>query len=348
MQINTTDAQALFTKKIVDVYAERPKPTSFLRSFAKVVESPTKEVSIEVQRGTEKVSVDVVRGTDGIRNQTALSSEKIFIPPYHREYFDITQLQLYDRLFGATTIDDSMFAMLINSIADQTMLLQNKIERAIELQIATVFTNGTLNIESGTDINFKRKSTSIVDLGSGQYFTSAIDPFAKIEAGCTFIRTKGKAQGGTYNAIFGTQAWAAFLANSDFQSRQNLVNMSLDSVNPPQRNAIGGVYHGQITCGSYKVNCWTYPEYYDTATASNIAYIPETKVILLPENPKFVMNYAAVPQLINPGVAPKVGAFIVSDYIDQKAKTHEVHVESAPLFVPTAIDQIYTMKVVGG
>src|ERR1017187_8822852 len=104
--ISTTDAKGLFTNTLIDVYKEKIKSTNFLRSFFPTVESPSLEVSIEVQRGFEKTAVDVVRGTDGNRNTFSKTTEKIFIPPFYREYFDATQLQLYDRLYGATEIGD--------------------------------------------------------------------------------------------------------------------------------------------------------------------------------------------------------------------------------------------------
>jgi len=99
--IAITDARNLFTKKLVAVYLEQPRVFGFLRSFFKTDESDTKEVSIEVQRGTEKEAVDVMRGTEGNRNNMSKSTEKIFVPPYFREYFDATELDLYDRMFGS-------------------------------------------------------------------------------------------------------------------------------------------------------------------------------------------------------------------------------------------------------
>ena len=122
MNISTTDARALFTKMLVDVYRERTTPTSFLRSFFKVKEGRTKEVSIEVQRGTEMIAVDVERGTEGNRNKFSKSTEKIFVPPYYREYFDATDLDLYDRMFGTGEIEKlSSFLRSTSSFKVQTV-----------------------------------------------------------------------------------------------------------------------------------------------------------------------------------------------------------------------------------
>jgi len=344
LTISTTDAQNLYTKMLVDVYKEKPKPTNFLRSFFPTQTAATLEVSIEVQRGTEQAAVDVVRGTDGNRNQFSRSSEKIFVPPYFREWFDATQLQLYDRLYGATEITDAVFAQYVNDVADHAITLQNKIERAYELQIAQIFETGIVIVNAGTNIDFKRKAASKVT-ATAKWATAGTDVFAQFEAGCKFLRTVGKAGGAVFNAILGSQALTDLLANDVFLKRQNLFNMALDVVNSPQMAATGATYHGTITAGSYKVNLWAYPQYYDLSGTST-PYINDKKVVMFPENPNFKLAFAAVPQLIGPNTMPKVGAFHINEYIDQRGKARIVDIESAGLAIPTAVDTIYTMTVV--
>lgn len=344
LTISTTDAQNLYTKMIVDVYKEKPKPTNFLRTFFPTKTAATLEVSIEVQRGTEKVAVDVVRGTDGNRNQFSRSSEKIFVPPYFREWFDATQLQLYDRLYGATEITDAIFSQYINDVADHAVELQNKIERAYEKQIAQVFETGVVTINSGTDIDFKRKAASLVT-PSAKWATAGTDVFKQFEEGCKFLRTVGKTGGAVFIAILGGQALTDLLGNDVFLKRQNLFSMALDAVNSPQMAATGATYHGTITAGSYKVQLWAYPQYYDVAGVST-PYINDKKVVMFPENPNFKLAFAAVPQLITPNTMPKVGAFHIGEYIDPRGKARIVDVESAGLAIPTAVDTIYTMTVV--
>lgn len=347
MNISTTDAQGLYTKMLIDVYKERTKTTSFLRSFFPDKVSPTLEVSIEVQRGFEKVAVDVSRGTDGNRNSWNKSTEKIFIPPYFREYFDSTQLQLYDRLYGATEINDAVFAAFLNDVVDHQMELQDKIERAYEVQCAQVLEDGIVTLNQGINIDFKRKSASKVDLnGAGGYFATNSNVFAQLQAGCTWLRQNGKTSGFDFNCVLGETAISNLYANTVFLGRQNLFNMKLDNILPPQKNSLGGVYHGTLTAGPYSVNIWSYPEYYDNASGVSTAYVNAKKGFIIPLKPRFKMAFAAVPQLIEPGKMPQVGQFIFSDYVDRKNKTHEYHVESAGVPVPVAVDQIYTFQAV--
>jgi hypothetical protein len=344
--IQTTDAQGLFTKKLIDVYKEKIAPTGFLRSFFPTVESPTLEVSIEVQRGFEKTAVDVVRGTDGNRNSFSRSTEKIFIPPYYREWMDATQLQLYDRLYGATEINDAIFAAYINSVADSMMELQNKIERSYEVQCSQVLETGIVTLVSQDSIDFKRKPASMVDPGAGNYFANAAtDPFAQLEAGCKFLRQVGKAGGAVFNALIGATALNDLLANVIFLKRQNLFNMALDVVTAPQMGPTGATYHGTLTCGSYKVQLWAYPQYYDLSGTST-PYLNDKKVTLIPIKPNFKLAFGAVPQLINPGTLPKMGAYIIGEYRDEWNKAHKMDICSAGVAIPTAVDQMYTLQAV--
>lgn len=348
MNISTVDAQGLYTKKLVDVFKQKATPTLFLRSFFKNVESATLEVAIEVQRGFEKVAVDVVRGTEGNRNQFSRSTEKIFVPPLYKEWFDRTTLQLYDRLYGATEINDAVFAQYINSVADAIVELRNKIERAYELQCAQVLETGIVTLVNQTSIDFKRKAESLVNLGAGNYFANNVDPFVVFENGCKFLRQTGKSAGGKFNAIMGSTALTDLLANTKFTARQNLFNMALDVVNSPLMNALGATYHGTVTAGSYKVDLWAYPQFYDDPTSgAQTAYVNPKKITIIPESPKFTLAFGAVPQVISPNnPVPQQGAYLIRDFIDDRMTAHVTEVASAGIAIPVAVDQIYTVQVV--
>jgi len=348
-EIATQDARALFTKALIDVYQERIAPTNFLRSFFPTVVQPTKEISIEVERGFEKIAVDVIRGTEGNRNQWTQSTEKVFLPPFYREYFDATQLDLYDRVLGSQgNAQAPLFAALLNKVSDRLGQLQDKIERSIEVQCSQVLETGVVTLLAGININFKRKALSLVDKGAGAYWaTGSVSPFADLETACNFQRQVGKSGDGTFNALCGANALRDLLANTTFTGRQNLFNMALDQINGPQRGALGMTYHGTLTCGSYKVQLWAYPQFYDDANGVSTSYLNTKKVILIPTVPRFKTAFAAVPQLISePGVVPSQGAFTFGNYMDERNTAHIFDVKCAPVAIPIAVDQIYTLQVV--
>lgn len=347
--ITVSEARGLFTKQLIDVYQERIRPKAFFRGFFPDKVVPTKHVSIEVERGYELVAVDVVRGTEGNRNTFSKSTEKIFEPPYWREFFDATQLDLYDRVLGSQTdANGLLFAQLMNEVSDRLGMLQDKVERAKELQCAQVLLSGVVNIEQAdANIDFKRKAASLVDDGAGQYFANNINPFDKFNAGCKFLRTIGKATDSIFDAILGETAMADLLANTIFLARQNLFNMALDQVTGPARQGVGSNLNGIITAGAYKVRLWTYPEFYEKPKGTFNQFMDPKKVILLPANPRFHFAHAAVPQLISrPGEMPNQGIFTIGEFIDERRTAHIFDIQSAGVPVPVAVDQIYTFKAV--
>jgi len=348
MNIQTTDAMGLYTQMVVDAYKEETQTSKFLASFFPAA-PPTSalEIGIAVRRGTKKIAVDVVRGTDGNRNTFSKTTQKLFIPPYFREYFDQTSLDHYDKLSNVTTVDDGIFAQFVMDSAEKMRELVNKIDRTYEKYRADILEFGILTFEQGAgQIDFKRKAGSLVNLsGAGGYWTTgATNVFAQLQAGAEWLRTNGKVAQYRFNVILGELAIAALFANTTFLARQNFFNMKLDTVSIPQQRAEGAVYHGTLTGGAYLFDIWSYPETYEDASAMVTSYINPKKGIMLPQNPHFRMAFAGVPQL--PGSAPLVGDYIFTEYVDEKRRTREYHVESAGMPIPTAIDQIYTFQAV--
>jgi len=356
MAVSTADIRGLYTKMLVDVYQERIQPTDFLQTLFPLDVVPTKEFAIEVERMGEKVAIDVVRGTEGNRNTFSRSTEKIFEPPYFREYFDLTELALYDRVMGSEgNANTPLFTQLLNDGANRLNELVNKIKRAKEIQCAQVLTTGIVTFKYGitAQIDFKRKAASIVDLGAGNYFANNVDPFAVLEKGCIFIRQVGRSGDGVFNALCGSQALTDLLKNTQLTTRQNLFNMALDQVIAPERmpQGAGATYHGTLTCGSFKVQLWAYPQFYDLdngdGTYTSTAYLDPKQIILVPAKPRFKMVHCAVPQLIGrPGQMPVQGEYVMQEFFDERRAKHIMDVQSAPCPVPVAVDTIYNVKVV--
>lgn len=348
-EISTVDAKGLFRTAVIDVYKERLAPMSFLRSFFPSVESVSKNVSIETVRGFEYIAKDVARGTDGNRNSFGKSTQKIFAPPYFREWFDMTELDLYDKLVGSAMINDEVFAQLISEGADKTAILQDMIERAYELQCSQVLTDGIVTLNNGDNINFNRKADSLVDLGAGNYWTgSSVDPNTVFEAGANFIRQKGKARGAIINCLVGSEALSQFFNNDVVKDRGKIVQYALDLITPAQRDSVGATFHGEVSAGSYRIRLWSYPESYTADDNTETPYLDPKKIIMVPEKPRFKLGFAAVPQLLVEGSLPTKGAYRVEEYIDQRKKSHIIDVQSAGLAIPSAVDQIFTAKVIGG
>ena len=353
--ISTVEARGEFTKRLVSVYNERTAPSAFLRSFFPSKESMTLEVSIEVRRGTEKIAVDVARGTRGNSNKFTKSTEKIFVPPYYREYFSATDLDFYDRLFSRSEtvdLDPATFAEWLDTVMEKIEALRDKIDRAYELQCAEVLDTGIVSLKSGDNIDFKRKVASMVTLTGAFWDNAATDPTTSLITGLQFLRTEGKWNGATVNAIMGQDAFQALVNNEKFQKKSDIKDFDLNLIREPQRNAEGAALQGSLSAGSWKVIIWTYPQYYTNTAGAETPYIGSKKVILLPDAPKFVFAFGGIPTLRLTGnnnipqtIAPVRGSYVVGEYLDPRKATHEFDIQSAGIAVPVAVDQLYTLQV---
>lgn len=348
MAIAASTAQAILTKNLAAVYKERISPLGFLRSFFPEKISATKFISIAVQRGSEKIAVDITPGTEGNRNSFSKSSEKIFAPPVYREYLDATQLDLYETMFGSTSIEEAQVMQFIEDLADHLGMLQDKIDRRYELQCAQVFDTGIITLTNGTNIDFKRKALSKVDKGAGQYWaTATVNPFTDMQTAAKFLRQVGKSQGQVINMICGETAINDLFNNTIFKADADIRRIDRMEIREPQRNSVGGTSHGFVSAGDYIIRIWSYSEFFDDENDVSTPYLDPKNVIFLPENPGFFTGFGAVPQLIdmdNPTI--QRGKYIFNDFPDQRKVAHDYDIQSAGVTVPLKIDQIYTLQVV--
>ena len=350
----------IFTKAYLQAFKENIPAPSFLKSFFNVKTFATKTVGIEVQRGTEKIAVDVLRGVDGTRNQFSLSTEKEFMPPFFNEYFDATQLDRYDRVFGAeASFVPATIGYLATDVAEKYAMLKAKIERAKEKQCAEVFETGIVTLTNGTNIDFKRQADSIVDLDvGGSYWNETnADVEAQLIAGAEFIRNEGKNGTPEFNLVMPGAAWVALKKTDYFTNNANFNQVKLVDINMPQATAFGAGYHGRITAGAYTINVWTYDQVYEAGSAGTITkYFDATKAFMVPVmGTRFELAHAGIPAIIRDTANAEFGSMIVSqaaeywlnNYIDPKGKAHIFEIMSAPLAIPVTVDMIYTMKVLG-
>lgn len=348
LSINTTDFNALSTKKLVARFADNISPTAFGMSFFKQVEADTLEVSVEVQRSGEPIAIDLPRGANGNVNTFDKSTEKLFIPPYYAEEFFANHLSVYDELVRSLKNggDAALFGRFIDTLATKMKFLTDKIDRSYEKQCWDVFQTGVITLANSTTIDFKRKALSMVNLTGAYWDGGSVDPNTSLLTAAKWLREVGLSSGAVLNVILGESALNAYLNNTAVKARGSNFNYSLDNVTMAQRNAVGASYHGRISVGSYLMDLWTYPQVY-TATVGGAAtpYLDPKKIVVLPQVTANVLSYAAIPQLLVDGQMPKKGKFVFDNYIDTRKKNHIFDVQSAGLAIPVAVDQIYTAQV---
>lgn len=357
MPLDVQVARGILTKKYTQVFNENIPAPSFLRSFFPSVVYPTDLISIEVRRGTEKIAVDVLRGTRGNRNIVSLSTEKNYRPPFYKEFFDATEIDNYDRVFGQSAeADVALFSQMGQDIANEYLELRKKIERAKEKQCAEVFETGVVTMVNGDAIDFKRKADSLVDLGPDYWDTaSAKQVEESLTEAAKFIRTDGKNGAGMFNLKLSEEAWLVLKGTDFFKNDANYQNVQLNDIRRPETEPFGATYHGTITAGSSIFNVWTYDETYEEDDGTTKRYLDKHKAVITPvTGTRFQFSHAALPQIMRdtrnaefPELIGRVAAeYARTNHIDKNAMAHYFWLMSAGVALPITVDQIYTMKVI--
>lgn len=355
MALNQSEAMGIFSKQIGPAFNDKLEPKNFLRTMFKPITTSAKFISTEVKRSGEKIAADVQRGSQGNRNKFGKSTERIYYPPFYKEFFEVTELDHYDRVFGNTEyVNGSNLEMLVDEAAEKLAQLQWKIERRYELQCSQAIFDREVALVNGDNITFPKKAASEINPtttsgAGGQYWDNAAAlPATDLELACKFIRQSGKGRGGTLNALFSSDVWNALVESTQFTKRFNFNQVSLtEMVMSATNEMLGANTQGRIKVGPYILNCWTYPEYYDTDAGVSTPYIPAKKVAVMPLNPRFEFRYAGVPMLpagmaqSNSGIYTMAeGEYHIRQYNDDRVATSFFEISSAGLAVPVAIDQI--------
>lgn len=356
--ISATQAKAEFTSFLADVYRDELPSTQFLKQFFPAMQAYVKYLSIQVEHDLELRASDIRRGNPANTNIFSIQTEKVFLPPYYAEQFNVTEMDLYDRLFGSTAIDAGVYKEFISQVSRNLNRLRNKIMRAEEFQCSEVLETGIVSLQNGVSIDYKRDAESLVDLGADGYWgIGGVNPFETFIRAAKYLRQVGKSPDVIYNVLLGEKAMSDLYANDLFKSEvfQNL-NNNINQLLMPTAGKEGSAFHGELSAGSYRFRLMTYPQYFQTDATTFVPYLNTRKIVVIPANPRFKFGYAAVPQtLMNyqgggingqfTEIDTVAQAYVVDHYPMLQNDAHFIRIKSAGLAIPTAVRQIWTGTV---
>jgi hypothetical protein len=345
---------------MLDAYSQVAPPTMFLSGFFK---SPARnfhsseEVEIDIVRSGREISIAIQSLAAGYReNSKDLYTNKSFKPPIHKESFSLDSATLIKRMPGQNPFESPNFrANAIVRMMEGMQEVDRKIRRSIELQSSQVLQTGVVTLvdSSGNEIfgiDYKPKAT--------HFPTSALawdavgnTKLADLEALADAINDDGLTE--PTDAIFGADAWNAFIRDEGVQALLDNRRMVLGGVAPEKRN--GAKFMGMIELGSYRVNMWTYNGKYDDPQTSNVTrYISPEKVVMLDSEARLDATFGAIPNIgrelgiTGAGVIPELPSrfsnveggmdLFTNAWITPDGENLFGGVGARPLMIPTAID----------
>ena len=349
MEMSVTDMLPLFTNKIVMKYSDNQKAKSFGRSLFPEEATTSKLASIMSQRGIKLTASDVERGSRGNLNVFDKFTQENILPPYFNEYINLTEMDSYDYLHSEGVSASKVWGMFIQELSQKMEYIINKIDTAYELQCWQCLENGIVTLNNGTNVTYGRKAGSLVNLGAGNYFTDAIDPYTTaFDRGAVWLNETGKMVGNTINVVFGKGAWAAYQANAAVVARNLNVNNNLEVLsNKALVDSTGKIFKGATTVGAFNYLFWLYEDFYETnGGATKNKFVNSKKIIMIPDELPTKLVYTAVPQRIKFGSTPVASKFTTWHAVDEFQDAEFTGVKSAGIPVVGGKDQIYTEQVI--
>jgi hypothetical protein len=297
------------------------------------------------------IASDSARGSVGNLNVFDKSTQNIFLPPFFNELINLTELDSYDYLFVEGATATVAWGKFLDDVASRMNFIMDKIDRRYELMCWQAFDTGIVTLNNGQNISYGRKAGSLFDPGATFYWAdSGVNPITgTLTRGATWLNETGKMAGNTIDCIFSEDVWAAWLANTAVGNNDLKFNNNLTSLaNTAVRDSTGKTFLGSTTSGAFNYNFFTYSDFYQAENGTVSKYLPSKKLIMIPSQPQNVLTYTAVPQLLKPGTMPAKGKFHVWSAIDQFKQAEFMGVKSAGIPILTAVDQVYTEKVIAG
>lgn len=353
------------TIKLIEMYLEEASAPMFLSGFFR---SPpenfhtTEEIEFDVMRDDEHVAIVIHDLTVTPRhNEATLYTNKRLKPPIFDEAGHISAYDMMKRQAGQNPFQSPDLAA--NAVRQAFAIfrrLEKKIRRAIELMASQVLQTGVLTLTDAAGVaqytlDFQPKATHIKTVTTAWAVDGTTgDPLGDMTSLASVVRNDGK--GEPKRSIFGSSAWARFLANAKVQKALDVRRMEIGSIAPETRGQ-GATFQGRVWLGNYLHELWTYDGFYKhPQTGVLTPYIHPDKLIMLGDG-RLDLTYGAIPILVPPDqrvmpfLPPRIAGvdrgldLTTNAWITPDNKHVMVSAGTRPLTIPTAIDTFACLDV---
>lgn len=320
------------------------RPQRFLRRMCATITHRTASFLIDIQKKTRFLAPYVRDDDDPVVVARDGYETKQFKPVAVSPARNITARDLEKRSIGSNVVEISSESATNETIASNLYLedmldLQDSIERREEQQIAEILCTGKVITGVGPDIKAPIPEENIfVNSAAEKFDASGFDPLAWFRKQSSVVARSGG--GRAKYAIVGNSALDALLANAKLQKYIDNRRMNFGNVEPtPDKEFEGVTYQGNI--GGIEI--YTYDElYYDESKKKNTALIPDDRVIIIGNRPRFEMHYAAI---FDGGIGTINKTQTYAFTWIEGGKKKWLNLESRPLFVPVNGGNVISAKV---
>lgn len=313
------------------------------------------KVAIDIERFDEDVAIVVKKCTGPNINDFDEFTTKEFKPPTYGEAFEIDVCELLNRMAGVdpfTAAGQSYASQLVAKMVKGFMLVDNKIQRAVELQASQILQTGTLSLTNSDgdvvyELDFQPKASHFPTT-SNAWGGGSEDIIGDLESLAEVIRADGKVDPDML--ILGSLALKHFYDDTKIQARLDNRRIDIGEL-APEMVGSGATFHGVVWIGEYAFQIWSYKSTFkDPQTGVATKYIATDKVVMKSTMTRLDMTFARVPLPLGPD--PRVEGLLPGRmtstnnnfdvtpnvYSTPNGKQIMGELESRPLLIPVQID----------
>lgn len=226
---------------------------------------------------------------------------KQLTPPDYSESYAVHECDLTDRVPGEDPWSAANRNFRRRFQAKMNLGLREataKIDVAMEEQAAQVLQTGQLSLSGAKPYvaDFLPKAAHFPTVAVAWSDSVNAVPLTDIENLAFQIQLNGRKK--VTRAIFGRTAWTEFKNSDQVQNEANVLRMNTIIVDP-NISERGATLMGTIIVGTYEIECWRYDGTREPfGGGTEVPYVGDDKVILLPNDPRLVIGSLRVPQLL--------------------------------------------------
>lgn len=306
---------ALPAQRMMQLFRERERRGGFLTSWFRPIPGSTgstgETLVWDVERYDDQVANPVTPGTGVNLNTVDNFSSKEIKPARFSEGIAIDVNDLVERLAGENPFDAAnreFTARFIDKANRGLVRMARKLERSVELMASQILQTGQINMTGALPYvkDFYPKATHFPTVGTAWSDAVNCTPIADIESLCNVIQEDSKAE--ARHVIMGRTALQEFLKADDVRETADVRRFELVEVDPNLKRR-GATRYGMLKAGEYDLTMWTYNDKYEPAGGgAKTPYLDDGKVIVLPDDPGFVVGSTRVPRVLPPD--PRVRGFV--------------------------------------
>lgn len=319
--------------------------------------------SEEFLHGTEEFLLDRVSGVTGVATYVKRDGEFVKVPSkgyktndykpgYIKEEMTLTSRDLRDRDAGVPNLlgKQNPADKLPMKVGKQFAQLENRVQRALELQASQGLTTGKVQMQGYNDKNEVVVIYEVdFDLPAENKITPAIlwsaattaKPINDLEGAVQVINNHAATPGTNIGIFMSVDSFQTFKETTQVKESYNNRRFEYGKITPKMVNALGATYKGNVE-GVGEI--WTYSRQYKDAANADKNFMPDKTVLVVDLDSVFEEHYGVIENMDASSVGFKAKRLPMS-YKQDKGQGIDNTLECAPLMAPLQLEGVVVLTV---